>query len=128
MKVSELKAEVLDYWVGVAQNKEMMIHDLDSAFPPDRERIAVIVPPEEFAEEGESPYLPSYFWKDCGPLIEKYGIWLSDDGSEDEPWTASVVHVDTDDSANIQYGANAREAICRAVVAYHYGKETPFNI
>lgn len=56
---------------------------------------------------------PSTTWVQCGALIQKYGVWLSDDADEENqgPWIASV------NGGGMSYGETPLIAACRAIVS-----------
>jgi len=70
------------------------------------------------AEDAGEEYSPSTDWAQGGPLIEKHGIWLSDDNDESpEKWIASVGGV------HMQTGPTPLIAAMRALVAAKLGDE-----
>ena len=64
-------------------------------------------------------YEPSTDWGQLGSHIEGFGIWLSDDATDEPqgPWIASV------QGGYMQYGPTPLIAACRAIVAAKLGDE-----
>jgi len=58
-------------------------------------------------------------WQDTGRLIDRFGVWLSDDACEEwnGPWIGSVR------GGHMQCGGTAQIAACRAIVAAKLGDE-----
>lgn len=115
IRVSELEGVELDYWTGFAAG-------LDVRFTPDDDRCVLGVTMH--------PYRPSTDWSDCGPLIERFSVWVECAHDQRFPggrrwsaytsWERPTGITSTRDEV---YGPTPQIAICRAVVAGRFGAE-----
>lgn len=113
MKTAELEGKILDYYVALAVGhtwrcKWMLEENGYNAW--------------QSYEEGWGNPTPPYSsdWAMCGPLIERFELRLSMAGRH--AWRAK--YFKTGDFDHVE-GKNPQEAICRAVVALHFGQDVP---
>ena len=121
VNVSELEGVALDWAVAKVEGMEVVIHDPSTTRFDIRggihcSRWGCTFGPKSSQHETKE-YSPSTDWSQGGPLIEKQGIWLSDDAIDEPkgPWVASVY------GAHMQYAKTPLIAACRAIVAAHFG-------
>lgn len=105
MKVSELHAERLDYWVAQGKALEafsgtdgLLYYHPGHNLPPRR-------------------WQPTRYWSQGGPLIEQYHIDLNWDTEGDKHWAASI------EPDILAQGADVLEAAMRAFVMLKFGDE-----
>lgn len=104
VKTSELTGSALDWSVAEATGKPLIRKELGGL------RI-------ELCRGIAAQWAPSFNWHQGGPLIDKYGVWLSDDTGEAVascyPHVNEYVHV----------GPTRLTAACRAIVHLKLGDE-----
>lgn len=110
MKTANLIGAPLDYWVARAEGST-------DAKIEDWGKLGAICISSHGAFE-PVPFQPSTNWAQCGPLIDKHGMYLSD-GSRN--WESNVGSA----GGLCSNGATPQEAICRAVVQHTFGDEVP---
>ena len=106
MKVNELRAEQLDYWVAKAKGLEV--------FYPEGSDAPHYLPNPQV---GPRTRAPSRFWSQAGPIIEEEKIDLNWEWEGLTEWTASLAP-----DINAQ-GSTVLEAAMRAYVTAKLGEE-----
>ena len=110
VKTAELTGEALNWAVGKADGLALQIQ------PPQYgigARVFVESP------SGLARYRPTVDWGQCGPLIEKFKVWVSPpvgEGMDEDGWDATI-YEDGFKVSQVWGAPDARTAICRAVVA-----------
>ena len=106
IKTSELEGAALDWAVSMAICPE--------SFKTDQKDANGLYPwSTGWLRKGS----PSTDWSQVGPLIERYGMWLSNDSERPEPWIGSI------GGLHMQFGPTPLIALCRAIVAMKLGHE-----
>jgi hypothetical protein len=122
MKVSELTGSELDYWVAKAQGWEKKTFIRGGLVYWSNGVTSSI---------NIESYTPTTNWQQCGELIEKFKLVISQNGDD---WTAQVNKPRPPTAkpysaksylGPIGYGSTPQEAICRAVVASVFGDTVP---
>lgn len=110
VKTSELTGVALDWAVAQATGANARIHTFEG-------NGAVQIVSDIDEPHLLATYSPTNSWNQCGPFIDRFNVWLSDD---DGIFHASCEpHMD----GAIKGGPNQKVAICRAVVAAKLGDE-----
>lgn len=114
MKTAELEGKILDYYVALAVGhpwrcKWMLEEDGYNAW--------------QSYENGWGNPTPPYSsdWAHCGPLIERFDLFILPDRLK--CW--DCMHFNNTGSLMQGSGKAPQEAICRAVVALHFGPDVP---
>ncbi|QDX29524.1 phage protein NinX family protein [Dickeya poaceiphila] len=125
VKTSELSGAALDWAVATADGHEIKYDPMDFGIGANGGYWIwgdeLSDPKLKIGSFDKMGYSPSTHWKECAPLIEKYGIWLSDDEDENRLTHIASIHPHVDNA--IQRGETQLIAICRAVVASVLGEE-----
>ena len=110
VKTSELTGVALDWAVAQATGANARIHTFKG-----NGAVQVVFDIDE--PHLLATYSPTNSWNQCGPLVDKFNVWLSGNGV--------VFHASCEPHMNdsIKDGPSQKVAICRAVVTAKLGDE-----
>ena len=117
MKTNELTGAALDYWVAKCQALEQ------PRIYRTREGADVcehLAPGTDGFPPDYVDFRPSTDWADCGPLIDKFEMYVSSNGIG---WEANCMKDGHNIHDHYGKGRTSREAVCRAVVRAAFGDE-----
>lgn len=122
VKTADLVGLALNYAVGIADGRELELPSTKIG----RQYVAwcdpFVVKREghpDFHDKTRRKWEPSTDWAHCGPLIDKYQIWLMGPVNSSS-WKATI-HDDECMTAGDECGETALISACRAIVATKLG-------